>query len=293
MSQINDVKTINQVKENDVEISRKILELIEENSNRFTDGQFLKANNMMKKNFEEEQRIKKRQEREQTERVAREEKEINNLSPTYSRLRQQQHRENLQIWITKNNVEQKRPDLENKLINAIKEGDIDNIKLFIERGANVEEAVCMVCRSENRELLFIILSFIDIKQNQFNAKTKKYIIEWAVANGDIEFLEILINAGFDIKNNERVLCVACANNRVEIVRLLLKKGAKVNANDNYPLRCVCEKGYLELLELLVEYGVDITANFNYGIKSAKYYKRKNIYKYLIKKGIKKECAKIW
>ena len=76
---------------------------------------------------------------------------------------------------------------------------------------------------------------------------------------------LLIEFGADIsspsKNNARVqpLHSAAASDQVEIVRLLLRKGAKVNARqagDFTPIHSAAQNGNLEMLNLLLAYGAD-------------------------------------
>lgn len=85
--------------------------------------------------------------------------------------------------------------------------------------------------------------------------------------GHKDIVEYLIEKGADInsasKNSMKVMPLhsAVATNKVDIVELLLKNGAKVNAKQDSgwtPLHEAAMNGQLEMVQLLIRYGADIT-----------------------------------
>ena len=64
------------------------------------------------------------------------------------------------------------------------------------------------------------------------------------------------------KEVDTPLCLACDEGHIEVVALLLEKGAKVNAKDednNTPLHLACHKGHAGVVELLLINGANVNA----------------------------------
>lgn len=56
------------------------------------------------------------------------------------------------------------------------------------------------------------------------------------------------------------LCAACLNGKLDVVKLLIKSGANVNAinKDGYsPLFVACENGYDNIVQFLLSAGADV------------------------------------
>lgn len=129
-----------------------------------------------------------------------------------------------------------------KSISAIiKEGNLDELKTFIKTGGNVNE------KYDVESLLNY--SIDNCEDNYFKV------------------IELLVDNGADIDNNESYLKETplhriCARNNpeIDVVKLLLDRGAKVNAENISGKTPVfyCSFNYsVELLELLVKYGADV------------------------------------
>jgi len=125
----------------------------------------------------------------------------------------------------------------------IKEGNLDELKSFIENGGNVN------AKYNERDLLHFAIDNCENENNYFKV------------------IEILINNGADIDNNQSYfneipLHRICARvkPKMDVVTLLLERGSKVNAENISGKTPVfyCNFSYsVELLNLLVKYGADI------------------------------------
>ena len=98
-------------------------------------------------------------------------------------------------------------DIRNSFFETCKGGDIEKIKLLLEKGANIEA-----------------------KDSYGNTP-----LVWASWSGYIEVVKLLIEKGADIevKNNYGFtpLIWASQNGRIEVVKLLVEKGADIEAKD--------------------------------------------------------------
>jgi ankyrin repeat protein len=93
----------------------------------------------------------------------------------------------------------------------------------------------------------------------------------AARNGDVETIQKLIDAGFDIdcelKYSATALILAAARGHNEICQMLIKAGAKVNRRNRFgatPLLEATEKGHLLVMKTLVEMGAEINLPHNNG-----------------------------
>ena len=129
----------------------------------------------------------------------------------------------------------------------LEEGNLEELKKYIENGADVNG------KYDGKSLLHFA---IDNCENNYT-----------------EIIEFLINSGADINSCESYLketplhrLCARANPRMEMIRLLLDRGAKVNIENiagKTPI-FYCNFSYsLELLDLLVKHGADINHTDKY------------------------------
>ncbi|KAJ5760777.1 hypothetical protein N7520_007933 [Penicillium odoratum] len=131
-------------------------------------------------------------------------------------------------------------------IHAASHGNhIGIVKLLLERGADAN-------------------SETDIMKD-----TPLYIASHA---GFKELATVLIEGGAHINklsgtlgSRKAALITACMMNHLDMVELLLEKGADVNIQGaDFALHCACKNDYLEMVQLLVKYGADVNIKGNYG-----------------------------
>lgn len=72
--------------------------------------------------------------------------------------------------------------------------------------------------------------------------------------------------------------------RIEIVKALLRAGADVNVENDYPLRLACKAGCLEMAICFLEAGSDVHANKDDALLSAAAEGHIEIVKYLVEEG---------
>ena len=106
-----------------------------------------------------------------------------------------------------------------------------------------------------------LVSILDSKTIPENA------ISWAAENGDKEIVEKCIALGANIRENcNYPLELACKNGHKEIVKLLLRAGAKTadsKKDKGYCLRLASWNGYFEIVKMLLDADADPQAdNYN-------------------------------
>ena len=170
-------------------------------------------------------------------------------------------------------------ELDNQLIEAIKDGDITIVKDLIERGANVNHASIVgdtpLIIAGNRGHLEIVKYLIEhgADVNQANNKGNTSLT-WASAqsflslqmnNARFEIVKYLIEQGANVnhvnRNGYSPLIYASKNGNLDIVKYLIKNGANVNHANNYgdtPLTLASHNGHLEIVKYLTEHGADYT-----------------------------------
>lgn len=99
-----------------------------------------------------------------------------------------------------------------------------------------------------------------------DADAKWTLLHYAAGDNDLKLAERLIAAGAKLQGKARggmtPLDVACVNNAVGVINLLLKHGA--NVNENAPLAAACGEGYADVARLLIAHGADVNAKTKRG-----------------------------
>lgn len=161
-------------------------------------------------------------------------------------------------------------------------------------------------------LLFTVSLFADINSDLFQAvgsnniiQTKKLIdkganvnarnrsrqtpLMFAASRGFMEIARLLIEKGADVNATyayANVLMAAASANRMEMAQLLIEKGAKVNGpipSGATPIYSAIKRGLIDMVKFLIKKGADVNVKDRYGITPLKFaiqYKKYNIVKIL-------------
>jgi ankyrin repeat protein len=121
------------------------------------------------------------------------------------------------------------------LLSAVKVNDDDMVSCLLKRGAKANTPAATY-------------SWIDGKRN---------CIQWAIKNGNINILSLLLDHGGDI-NGEPSLTVAVQESNYEMVEYLLSAGANVDdcRGENTALEAAAEKKDSKMTSILLEAGAD-------------------------------------
>lgn len=188
----------------------------------------------------------------------------------------------------------------NLLVKAAKNGDVEELKDLIEKGAdvnakNTKGETALIAAAERGHLNIVDILFE--KDADINAKNNKgWTALWMVASRGHSFIvRALLERGADVNAKENTggntaLHMAALAGHTEIVKLLLKNNADVNANntdDLTPLIMAADNGHPDVINVLLEANADVNAKDNEGVTalySAAGKGHKGIVKTLIENG---------
>jgi uncharacterized protein len=232
------------------------------------------------------------------------------------------------------------------LIHACKIGNVKIAEILIDNGMTIDN-FCFLnsCYYEQSDILRLLLQkntnpdinypkllkiasvnhFLDIfkilLEKNININSIIYenydILQNIYENGDLEFIQSIIDKGLDINNtkinpliyachlnnielvkllldnnaninicDQAAIITACRNNNFDIVKLLLENNADINARKGWPLAIASKNNFHDIVKLLLQYDVDICSiDENYIQKI--YYNNSEIIELLFEKGI---CA---
>lgn len=123
-----------------------------------------------------------------------------------------------------------------QLHQAATDGDIEQVKLLISKGADVN--------AEDEE--------------------KKTPLHYAAQTGKKEVVQLIVEAGADVNamgnNDWPPLCIAAGSNHIDVAEYLIAHGADVNPDNGWtPLQQAPYSSRVEMVELLIAKGADINA----------------------------------
>ena len=154
------------------------------------------------------------------------------------------------------------------LIGALRNGQPEAAKLLLEKGASIEEGgyspLVLAAERGYRDIAKILLARgADFRRPSLSGDTA---LRAATRNGHRELAEFLIELGADVNQGQPILGAAFRND-LEMVKLLLGKGADVNAIDKTgrsALRMVARDEYEEMMRLLLAHGANVNLPTIYG-----------------------------
>ena len=152
-------------------------------------------------------------------------------------------------------------------------GRLPSVKFLIENNASIPDAIGVygddnvadyvtsalnvaVINGHKDVVEYLIGKGVDI-HNPPPLERNKTPLHEASQYNRLEIVQLLFNNGAII--NADVLCGACKNGHVDIVRFLLLHGdaAIVNSETSPPLTCACKKGNIEIVRMLLEKGARV------------------------------------
>lgn len=163
--------------------------------------------------------------------------------------------------------------LDNGLISACTEGQIEFVKLFLEKGADVQSRdselkmspLAWATDGNHFEIVqYLIDNGANINEGRFaTGSTPLYI---ASQNGNVQLVKYLIESGSNVNkarttDKSSPLYISSQNNYSEIVEILLQNKADPNIcmkKGDSPLIIASYFGYIEIVSLLIEWGANIT-----------------------------------
>lgn len=195
--------------------------------------------------------------------------------------------------------------LNNGLLSACQEGNLDLVKLFIEHGADVQTCdseltftpLCWASRTGHYEIVkYLIEKGANVHLGRISEGTSPLYM--ACQEGHRDIVELLIEHGADIlkpTNDDGTTPIFIASQRrhKEVVELLIKKGADVNkartSDTCTPLFIASQKGFKEITYLLLQNNADPNihmSNSNSPLIIASYKGHIEVVQLLVKYGAK-------
>ncbi len=184
---------------------------------------------------------------------------------------------------TKLMIERVQQAKQNKsLFEAVQKADIEQVKLLIAEGADVDAKWCDTSTKEEEE------------------KTADYTpLYYAVDSNNMDLVKLLVEAGADVNAGYwPSLCRAVDKNNTAIAEYLIDHGANVNVNvpDSWvePLRStVYISNSVKMAKLLIARGADISAGSFPAFHNSILRERKDIFELLIQSGVDVNAKDKW
>ncbi len=189
-----------------------------------------------------------------------------------------------------------------RLIDASKNGKMEDVKYLIRQGANVRFAgdKALLSAIDNNHL-DVVKYLVD------HGADKNMALVWASEEGNLDFVKYLLKIGANINTGEDLpFRMAAKNGHLEVVKYLLTHGVNTwglqtglgwaarenhldivkyiiehsKINGEFALKEAAEKGYLDIIKYLLEQGVDPTPVLR---NKSKFYKPE-VYNYIYRYG---------
>ena len=151
---------------------------------------------------------------------------------------------------------------------AAADGDIEQVKLLISKGADVNAKdkkentpLCRAVKSGKMEVLQLLVEAgADVNAGSWSPLCV------AVDENNVAIAEYLIAYGADVNpdNEWTPLQEASDSNRIEMVEMLLAKGADINAGPWTALHAAVNEGNMDMVEVLITKGADVNAKNSKG-----------------------------
>ena len=158
---------------------------------------------------------------------------------------------------------------ETALMRAAENGHLDIVKLLIDAGASVRAssnsnwtALLYAVRSNHIEIVELLIGAgSDVDQRGGGIGGSVNALELAASRGFLDVMKLLIQAGARINCGDcHVLEAAASDGQLEVVKFLLAAGADLNAKTYHSRTALIEAarcGHREIVRLLIDAGAEI------------------------------------
>ena len=177
---------------------------------------------------------------------------------------------------------------------AIKNGRTDRLETLVKKGTNImdtttedgETALMLACNAGQGEVMLMLVDMgYDVNMEYLDSLVQKTLYK-AVSNGYVNSVKVLLDKGADVnaKNNDGWTALMCASEKgyAKIVSMLLKNGADVNAKNNggwTALMKASQEAYKEIVEILLKNGADVNAVTKNGYTALKLVNIRSCFQY--------------
>ena len=171
-------------------------------------------------------------------------------------------------------------DSQNALVEAARNGDVNEVKRLLEKGVNVNgqamygytALIASACMGHVEVVNLLVAKGADINLRDGVGDTA---LKMASFGGHVEVVEFLLDGGADIRARDAkgytALICGAGSGHCDVVKILLARGADINAqnSDGYTaLMSAVNGGYIEMVKLLLLEGADISIRGNSGETAA-------------------------
>lgn len=174
--------------------------------------------------------------------------------------------------------------IKNNLFEACKESDFNKIKKLIDTGENIEELneegqtplIFSIVNDYIPSAKFLIENGANIEaKNIFRKEHQKdffYVVMYACISKDIELVKLLVNKGVKLEYTDQDLSILDMSiswiHDLELIKFLIEKGANINYKDSEnftPLTTAVASGHFDIVKYLLEQGSECDVIDIYGL----------------------------
>lgn len=141
---------------------------------------------------------------------------------------------------------------------------IEHIKQYYENFQDIIDVMFGVaCNQGKKELIMYLVHYVTP-----NAKNNEMAMHYACLFNNLEIVRYLIDKGSNSHILSNIICHACQNSSVSIIKCLFENGADICIDGNKPLEAACLFYRSDTIRYLIENGADVTSHDGLALISA-------------------------